>query len=173
MKRFTQNLVLVAVMAMGCETNEQVRQQDDVRGTDLNESIYVASINNAVIAQHTLYPYHFVPNAAALNELGERDLDVLAGHFGDSYGPLSIRQGETDPELYRDRVRTVTKRLYDAGLAAGRIIVSDALPGGDGMPNEQVLVILERRNAPVSKPYPSATDAPLGGSGRRSGGSGR
>lgn len=100
-----------------------------------------AAIDNAIIVQYTLFPYHFVNNAAALNELGRHDLDVLAAHYKGHPGPLNVRQGGVPAELYEARVREVTWQLVMAGVDRDRITVADGLPGGDGMESERVLMI--------------------------------
>ena len=101
------------------------------------------AIQNAIISEHTLFPYHFVKNGARLNELGQRDLAVLTGHFANNGGHLNIRQLGVSDELYEARVSLVRERLQDAGIDMARISTSDGMPGGSGMPSERVLVILE------------------------------
>src|SRR5436190_13611283 len=73
------------------------------------------SISNAIITQHTLYPYHFVNGSAELNKLGERDVKVLAGHLVRTPGDISLRRGAEAQGLYDARVASVTKALtrYD------------------------------------------------------------
>ncbi len=101
-----------------------------------------AAIVNAVVAQHTLFPYHFVANGDQLNELGARDLAVLAAHFRAQPGALSVRRGAAPEELYAARVQTVRKMLADAGVDAARLTLHDAPAGGSGMSSERVVQIL-------------------------------
>ena len=102
-----------------------------------------ASINNAIITQHTLFPYHFVNNSAGLNELGKRDLGVLATRFKDNPGKLNVRRGEISADLHQARIKTVLGLLEEAGVDKARITVDNALAGGDGMASERVLTILD------------------------------
>src|SRR5437868_5616250 len=51
-------------------------------------------IDNAVIRQHTLYPYHFVQQSDQLNSLGRREVYVLAWHYKNYPGPVNLRQGD-------------------------------------------------------------------------------
>jgi hypothetical protein len=99
-------------------------------------------IENALITQHTLYPYHFVTDGEALNDLGRRDLGVLAGHYAEHPGVLNIRRDQTPEELYNARVVHVLAALKEAGVQTERVSVSDDMPGGSGMPSEQVVTIL-------------------------------
>lgn len=107
------------------------------------EEIQNASMNNAIIAQHTLYPYHFAAGSAELNELGVRDLDVLVAHFLNAAGDLNVRRGETPQALYEARVRTVLEKLAAAGVPSRSVAVKDGLPGGEGIASERVVEILK------------------------------
>jgi len=100
------------------------------------------AMQDAILAQHTLYPYHYVRNGAQLNELGRRDLAVLAGHFKENPGPLNIRRDNVSPDLYNDRVQFVINELQKAGVDAGRIKIADGMPGGSGISSERIVTIL-------------------------------
>ena len=120
-------------------------------------------MNNAIIRQHTLFPYHFVVNSEYLNELGIRELGVLAAHYRNYPGDINIRKGDESNELYQHSVRTVTQTLADAGVDPTQIRVTDTLLEGDGMAYEQVLQISNDRNSPTKPLY-----YPVGsGSGQR------
>lgn len=100
-----------------------------------------SAIENAIIAQHTLYSYDFVPNSAALNDLGEHDFRVLVEHFRNNPGDLNIRRGPDDSQtLYDARVRLITDRLGQSGIQLGPI--ADGNPSGNGMTSEMTLSIL-------------------------------
>jgi hypothetical protein len=100
------------------------------------------AIQNAIIAQHTLYPYHFVTYSACLNELGEHDFCVLIDHYKNNPGPLNLRRGDATPELHEARLRFITDRLAKAGIEVGPI--EDGHPGGVGMYSEFVLMALDK-----------------------------
>ncbi len=139
--------VLAAAAALlalaGCDQPAEGRLRDARQ--ELNQRLVQSygddAIKGAVMAQHTLYPYHFVPNAAVLNKLGENDLQILAEHFRDHPGQVNVRRGDATTRLFRARVQTVLQAMEDAGVDTGKLVVTDALPGGDGMPSEQVLEI--------------------------------
>jgi hypothetical protein len=100
------------------------------------------TVENAVIAQHTMFPYHFVVNSSVLNELGRRDLGILARHFLTAPGQVNVRRGDAPDELYELRVSNVMERMIAFGVDPERVAVTDALPGGSGMASEFVLDIL-------------------------------
>jgi hypothetical protein len=100
-----------------------------------------SAIDNAIITQHTLYPYHFIPNSAALNELGDHDFTILVDHFRKNPGTLNVRRGRGDAQpLYDARVRLITDRMLQSGVNLGPL--ADGQPGGDGLPSEHTLNIL-------------------------------
>jgi hypothetical protein len=113
------------------------------------DAIRNASLNNAIIAQHTIYPYHFAAGSADLNDLGQRDLKVLAEHFvkahGAMPGELNIRRGDASEALYDARVKVVLECLAADGIPGGAVAVKDGLPGGAGMPSERVIKILKEK----------------------------
>jgi hypothetical protein len=108
------------------------------------------AMQNAIISEHTLYPYHFVKNSAELNELGQRDLSALASHFIKHAGHLNIRQHNTPADLYKARVNLVLERLQEAGIDMEKMSISDDMPGGSGMPSERMIVILEEEQEGTS-----------------------
>ncbi|MFC1634464.1 hypothetical protein ACFL5Z_06440 [Planctomycetota bacterium] len=132
----------VGVLLTGCQESQRDRNYRKL-DSELVGTINNISVENAIIAQHTLYPYHFVPDGARLNELGERDFSVLARHFAEQTGSLNIRRGTTPAELYEARVTVVIESLKEAGIETSRVSMSDGMPGGSGMPSERVVTILQ------------------------------
>lgn len=135
---------LFLVLLSGCSEDTQTSYDTHELNVGLIEAYSDISINNAIISRHTLFPYHFVDNSAELNELGENDLGVLAKHFVNNPGELNIRQGETPNEIYLARINLVLKKLSDAGVDRNKMVISDDVQGGSGMPSEEVLVILQK-----------------------------
>ena len=109
----------------------------------LARTYHDAAVKNAIIRQHTVFEYHFIPDSAMLNPLGRRDVGILAGHFSDYSGTLNIRRGRTPVHLYRDRVNTVQRALSDAGVQVDRMQVQDGLSAGDGLTSNEVAIILK------------------------------
>jgi len=131
--------VWLLVAQVGCGPEQTSRP-------DVDEAFVTAygnvAIENAVIRQHTMFPYHFVPDSPKLNSLGRRDLGVLAQHFVDNPGRLNVRQGRTPDELYQSRVDTVRQHLRDAGVRVDDVTMGDDLAGGDGLTSTEVVLIL-------------------------------
>lgn len=147
-KRMLTGMVLVCVMVVaGCQ-EQQANGPDPIDKSAVNRAIVDTysdlAIQNAVIAQHTLYPYHFVPNSADLNDLGRRDLAVLTEHFKANPGTLTVQQGSVDGVLYQSRAQMVYEKLMEAGIAQEKIHLADGMPGGSGMASTTVIEILEK-----------------------------
>jgi hypothetical protein len=141
----------------GCE--EDARTAGNKRfDTELVRTLNNIGVENAILAQHTLYPYHFVADGAALNELGQRDFAVLARHFTEYPGLLNVRAGDgISAELYQARVAYVTNRLKEAGVKPGRVSVSDGMPGGPGLRSEKVVTILQKSTDLSERPSSGRT----------------
>lgn len=141
----------------GCE--EDARTAADRRfDTEMVRTLNNIGVENAILTQHTLYPYHFVVDGEKLNDLGQRDFAVLARHFTEHPGLLNVRQGEgISPELYKARVAFVTSRLKDAGIDPARVSISDGMPGGAGLPSERVVTILRKSADPSARSYSRET----------------
>ena len=155
--RISSRVIAAATIAgaAGCTLPE--RPQMDSPASALNvrivRALNDAAIKNAVITQHTLYPYHFILNSAQLNELGAKDLGVLIGHYTNNRGTLNVRQGNVPPALYKARVATVVDAMTEAGVDTQHVTIADGMPGGDGMASDRVVAIL-------AEPSESATPSP-------------
>jgi hypothetical protein len=197
MKRFQTVQLLLALAAgaslggfAGCASSgdesaraEQQKKEEPPVTTDDDAREFDAAIVRAhqndfeaaaVIRQHTIYPYHFVADGASLNELGQRDVSILAGHYaglqvdqGMPPATLSVRRGEAAPALYDARVRAVTAALTRDGVPADRVRVADTVAGGDGMLPGKIKVILQRdaENEPYYDVHESSSSSSTGGSG--------
>ncbi|MHC4290185.1 MAG: OmpA family protein [Planctomycetota bacterium] len=144
-KTFFLMSMMSAVSLCGCQ--EKQAGTNTVDESEVNRKIVDTysdlAIQNAIIAQHTLYPYHFVNNGAQLNGLGERDLSVLVQHFQDNPGQLILQQGGTESLLYQSRAQTVYEKLLQGGIPDGKIQITDGMPGGDGIASNSIIEILE------------------------------
>ena len=126
----------------GCSEMKQ-NQNRHLINSGLINTYKDTSVHNAIISQHTLYPYHFVNNAAELNELGLRDIAVLSAHFARNPGQLNIRHDNVSTDLYVDRINFVLDKLKEAGINTKQIDITDGMPGGSGMTSDAVIVVLE------------------------------
>ena len=165
--------IICTALFLGCEWSGKPMADESELNARIVESIRDTGINNAIITQHTLFPYHFILNGRELNELGNRDLDVLAVHYRNHPGELSVRRGSATAELYRSRLGLVRDALVKAGVDVDRITMADAMPGGRGMSSEQVIHITEGRNSPTVPLYYSGQQGSarggMGQSGQSSG----
>jgi hypothetical protein len=149
LKVWTLTAALAA--AAGCVQDHSASQLDAEAQQNawMLTTIQDDSVRAAVIAQATVYPHHFVTYGAQLNELGERDLAYLAGHFAAHPGPLNVRRGTEGDDIYAGRVQTVTDALVRGGVAADRIDIGDGMAGGPGLRAERVLRVLKQDTQPL------------------------
>ena len=148
MKKTFVVISLVCVIFMcGCSPQVEKSVQNPVDKDQVNRAILDTysdlAIQNAIIAQHTLYPYHFVNNSTELNVIGMRDLSVLIEHFQQNPGEITVQKGVVDDLLYQSRGQLVYEKLLEAGIPQDKINITDGMPGGDGMPSETVIEILK------------------------------
>ena len=134
----------------------------------INRSIRDAAVHNAIIRQHTVYPYHFVAGGNELNDLGRREVNVLAEHYKKYPGQVNVRRADTPKPLYEARVYTVVAALKQGGVDVDVVRIGDDLPGGDGMTAELVLQIIEGRNSPSTPAYNQESGRSRSGSGSSS-----
>jgi uncharacterized membrane protein YgcG len=163
----------VAVPLAACSSSP--KSLDDVPEFNswLATAMQDAAIRNAILAQHTLFPYHFEMDSEHLNELGKLDLAILAGHYLDRSGELSVRRGDAGKDLYDARVAMVQSLFERAGVGADRIKITDSLAGGEGLSSENVVRILEQDREMTSGRSSRSGQSRSGGmSGDRNSGSG-
>ena len=154
--RPTLALMLVIVfLVTGCDSAGMDPQRETEIDTLLAESYRQRPIDNAVIAQRTLYPYHFVADSDDLNVLGKQDLNILARHFKERSGRINVRQGGATDALYKARLLTVISEMTKAGVPMQNMTVGDGLPGGDGMVSDRVVKILEKPSPAVGLAAPT------------------
>lgn len=113
-------------------------------------AIQEASLNRAIVAQRTLYPYHFVAGAEQLNSLGLRDLEVLARHVEAHGGEIRLHKGAADLRLYAARQRAVKAALLAEGFELDGVLIVDRPAGGRGIPGARAAEQLEPE--PLSEP---------------------
>ena len=108
MKPFvTVILVLTVALMVGCTASrmrydtlaELSPEQRRFANKLMANSFFDESVENGIISQRTVYPYHFVPDSARLNELGERDLQVLAAYYKDR---LAVKKVIKNVKVYFD-----------------------------------------------------------------------
>jgi hypothetical protein len=159
-----------SLAAGGCANKYGTGPIHDDRGmynTWTIQTVNDGAVRNAIIAQHTLYPYHFTEYGADLNELGQRDVQVLAAHYKRYAGPVNVRRGPEADAVYQARVKTVVDALKAGGVAEKSIKVADEMPGGEGMGATRVISILENdlRRMQTGASSKTMTGSPTGAPG--------
>jgi hypothetical protein len=156
--RFRRPLAACAVLLcmVGCESNKSAQRDPDLQPKGvisdahrpINEALVrgyqLEQADNAIITQHTLYPYHFVAHSVELNDLGNREVHVLAKHYRNNPGPVNLNRSDESDGLYEGRIKTVLDTMAKYGVESGRITVKEGLPGGDGLSSNQVVLVVER-----------------------------
>jgi hypothetical protein len=162
MKYRTVGCILFSVLLGGCGFSPAKERSGalDVWAVGATND---AAIRNAIIRQSTLFPYQFEQNGSDLNNLGARDVTVLATHFRSYPGQLNVRRGRESNELYEKRVKKVVDYLDRAGVPAKKITVKDLPAGGDGMAASLVILIVEADAAKYSKPETGSKPTVSGG----------
>jgi hypothetical protein len=122
--------LLLASTLLSCHTYPPHDPENNLQNMWAGPELNRASMHQAIVAQSTLFPYQFEEGSAALNPLGERDLDVLAEHLKTNPGPLRVRRGYVSEELYAKRLGSVAVGLESRGVDSTTIPLSDEL--GDG-----------------------------------------
>jgi hypothetical protein len=131
------------MLLTGCEDTTDQGQDRHLINSELINSYSDIAVQNAIISQHTLYPYHFVNNSAELNELGLRDLGILAAHFEKNPGKLNIRRNGTSADVYKGRIDLVVAKLEGSGIDTKQMSIADGMPGGSGITSEKIILIME------------------------------
>lgn len=143
MKTRITGLVWAVFFAAGCDQYLSATEPPEVN-TWMVQTVHDAQVENAVIRQQTLFPYHFVVNGADLNGLGKSDLAILAEHYRLYPGKLSVRKGDASKTLYEARLATVREAMKDAGVEIAKVEFTDSVAGGDGLSGREVLLIIEK-----------------------------
>ncbi|HEV2294157.1 MAG TPA: hypothetical protein VGR35_09890 [Tepidisphaeraceae bacterium] len=124
---------VVLAVAGGCRRRADGMGRMDAQAATnkaMMRLIYDHARQNAAIADHTIHPYHFVPNATALNPLGLQHVADLAAAYRTAPGMVTLPRGDVRDDLHQARVQVVLERMADAGVDVQRLrIVEDPQPG--------------------------------------------
>lgn len=123
MRRYIPIILMVNPLLLGACTNLDTERH--LAGSEMVTSLQDEAVENAIIRQHTIFSYHFVPGAPYLTELGERDLDVLAHHYKHSVLPnLQAHNVIRNVRVYFDydksNIRGDAQPLLDDAISALR-----------------------------------------------------
>ncbi len=132
MNRLVKFGSMAAVLAAaGCSTvgNEYVYNDPEgqrVANREMVTGSQDEQINNAIVRQKTVYPYHFVADAPSLNELGKHDLTILGRHYKDNVLPFA---GSTnvlqEVKVYFDYDKSFIRPDAHASLDGGLTLLNE------------------------------------------------
>jgi hypothetical protein len=137
--------VILMAVVVGCCEDPYVDQNALMLDRATIEAARMEPIDQAIITQHTLYPYHFAEGKDTLMPLGCHDLQVLVDHYRDQGVAMNVQRGGASQELYDARVRTVAKFIADVGVPEGRIQITQGLPDGPGLAGYWVVKIMAKQ----------------------------
>lgn len=125
--------LLATLLSLGCASPSAQKASLTEGQLWVGAAIRQASLDRAIVAERTIYPFHFVAGSADLNDLGSRDLGVLARHAAEHGGTIQLHRGRTSFELYAARTRSVRAALQAQGVDLERVAVVDEPPFGPGI----------------------------------------
>ncbi len=135
----------LAAFLCACQSTPAHDPDHDLHNKWAGVELRQASLRRAILGQRALYAYHFEIDSAELNELGERDLDLLAEHYLTNPGELRMARSGASSDLYSRRVATVLDELAALGVEIDRMNVVDGMALGGGAWSERVLTAASRR----------------------------
>lgn len=131
---------------------------------------YVPMTDNALLADMSMSPVHFVPHQPELNGNGVRRLTRYASILK-TYGGTLHYDGLDDAEpLAKARIARMEEFLTAAGLERDRFSVALGVAGGAGMRATEAIAARDASsgpdgcNAASAGPAPAASNAQAGGS---------
>jgi hypothetical protein len=114
-------------------------------------SAFEEQTRNGIVAESTVYPYHFRTNGPQLNELGEQQVRAIAAGYRGNELRVNVPRGDTVDELYQLRVETIRKYFADAGYGSERITVTRGVPGGRGISSDFAIRLFDTETTDVSQ----------------------
>lgn len=104
--KYVVTAMLAAALAAvsGCATNLDERRAENVEYVN---AYLDRQVEDGIIRQRTVYPYHSIHDSPELNDHGKRDLTILAKHYADHAMPhLGIREIHKNVKVYFDYNRS-------------------------------------------------------------------
>ncbi len=162
--------IAIALLA-GCgggTRTEPITGTNNTMEADISfvNSVNDTAVNNGIISQHTIYPYHFISGGSELNSLGRKEVAVLADHYRMNKGHLTVRKGDASDELYNARLKSIEAELHRSGVEGSQVTLEDGMPGGNGMKSHALNAMLQAESMQSGKGADYSTSAPqLSGAG--------
>jgi len=104
---------------------------------------YVSMVDNAMLADMSMSPVHFVPHSVELNALGVRRLKRYASLMKVYGGKLCYDGADDTEEMADGRIGRIGEFLVAAGVPANSFTVERGLAGGAGMDAKEASRIRE------------------------------
>jgi hypothetical protein len=148
-------LATAMVLAAGCQSKPKVGpasihvpSEAEVNAHTLDSS-FTQQMRNGAAVGRTIYPHHFVVGDAALTLVGQRHFNALLPRSDIDQVRVSVPRGDASDALYQARLDGLRRRFIEAGYDEERFALVDALPGGDGISSDRVLLLAakEEQNA--------------------------
>lgn len=159
-------VAMIAAAIAGCQSSNDPLPMPLYDDTELDSGMvqryFTEQIDSGIVRQRTIYSHHFVDQTAHLNELGRRDISVLARHYRQYGGSLHVRQGPTSNELYAVRLESIRAALAASGVSKDQVVIDDGLPGGDGLSAEAASRALENHRGDESAENYETMEVPSG-----------
>lgn len=129
------SLAAVGLMA-GCQgaaerLNAPPQGQSD-RPAEMQDT-YARMVDNAMLAERSMSPVHFVPGSSELNSLGVRRLNRYATLLKVYGGNLCYDGIEDSPELAEQRLYQMQQILLASGVGPDQVSLQVGVAGGRGM----------------------------------------
>jgi hypothetical protein len=162
----------VVVVQAGCEQQQQSARDDAMhQETEYNEAsvrdAWDQNARNAIVLQRIIHDHHFEPATAVLNDLGKRQVQVLAEAYGNQAVRINVWRGEQPAELYDRRVDVVREALVTRGMDAAKLTFGDGMPDGSGISSELIWNAYKQA-AEASQRTTTSTNGSGGSNGRMS-----
>jgi len=138
-----RSAVLAAGLLAGCASSTYDPELHGIDNMWVGASLQQKSAELAIVRQGAILEYYFVSGTAELTPLGRRDLEVLARHFQERPGAVSVRRGAASEALYDARLDSVRIAFAAAGVDLEQLQLGDEPLGGDGIASANVRLALE------------------------------
>lgn len=144
-------LVLVGLAVLiGCGgTTSRLNAPPQGHAADVSplREYYIAMGDNALLAEGSMSPVHFVPRTAELNTLGVRRLTRYA-EFLKIYGGTCTYDGSDEGGLRQQRLEQIESFLLACGVEEGTFVVDAGPAGGMGMAATEASEIRKETRGP-------------------------
>jgi len=145
--RTTKTMIATTAAALlavaGCqhkaaEATADRTPDEQTLNTLMVKTAYDQNERNAIIAERAIYGHHFRPASAELNNLGLRQVRILADAFHDQAVQVHVARADASDELYRRRLDAVRTAFADHGLDRSSLTLNDGQPDGSGIASDKV-----------------------------------